>query len=225
VHAVLVLILVSNFASAMLAQKVMTWMPVPARGTGRVGARVLVVASASGPSDAAIRAATLLARPDGGSTDLVMTRRAGEPPPDPASLRSVRKRITRHGFEGQLRAEVADLSEMVARAESTGEHSLVIVDEPTFDKTAAGIPLLVVDGEAASPTVELVAAEGQQANDIAAEIGRRFERDAQGARSLRRRRPASTATLGHVHVRGATVSTVATDGSTVAPGGELGSEP
>jgi hypothetical protein len=225
VNAALVLILVSIFAAAVLAQKVITWMPVPARGAGRLGARVLVVAPSAGPSDAAMRAATLLARPDGGSTDLVMTRTAGEPPPDAARLRSVRKRITRHGFEGELRAEVAELSETVARAEITGEHSLVIVDEPTFDKTAARILLLVIDGGAASPTIDLVAGEGEQTNDIAAEIGRRLRRDAPRARSLRRRRPAGTGSLGHVNIRAATASALTGDHGTTEAGGELRSEP
>src|SRR4051794_8215854 len=73
VNAVLVLILVSIFASAVLTEKVITWMPARAHGARRLGAKVLVITPAGGPSDAAMRAATLLARPDGGHADLLIT--------------------------------------------------------------------------------------------------------------------------------------------------------
>jgi hypothetical protein len=72
-----------------------------------------VVTPAIGPSDAAVRAATLLARPDGGHGDLLITRSAGDPAPD---LRAVHRRIVRHGFEGHARSEIADLAAVVAKA-------------------------------------------------------------------------------------------------------------
>jgi Kef-type K+ transport system membrane component KefB len=73
VNAVLVLILVSIVGSALLAEKVTAWIPAQL-GAKRLGARVLVVAPASGPSDAAVRAASLVARPDGGHSDVMSAR-------------------------------------------------------------------------------------------------------------------------------------------------------
>jgi Kef-type K+ transport system membrane component KefB len=94
-------VLVSIFASAVLTERVVGWMPARTDGNRRLGAKVLVVTRAGGPSEAAVRAATLLARPDGGHGDLLITRAAGEPVPD---LRAVHKRIARHGFEGHVPA-------------------------------------------------------------------------------------------------------------------------
>jgi Kef-type K+ transport system membrane component KefB len=171
VNAVLVLILVSIFASAVLTERVVGWMPARTGATPRLGAKVLVVTPTTGPSDAAVRAATLLARPDGGHGDLLITRAAGDPVPD---LRSVHRRIVRHGFEGHVRSEIADLPEIVAKAELTGEHSLVIVDDPAFDAAPGRVPLLVVDADGSSPPRALVA---DGATDPASEIADRLARD------------------------------------------------
>jgi Kef-type K+ transport system membrane component KefB len=139
VNAVLVLILVSIFA---------------------FGARVLVVAPSSGPSAAAVRAATLLARPDGGRSDLVIAREPGEPALDSARLRAVRQRISRHGFDGHVRSEVAHLPDAVARALVADEHSVVPVDDPDFQTAPGSVPLLVVGGAEGTSGVQVLGGGG-----------------------------------------------------------------
>ncbi|HEV8462373.1 MAG TPA: cation:proton antiporter [Gaiellaceae bacterium] len=162
VNAVLVLILVSIVLSALLTDRVVQWLPAVARGVGRLGSRVLVVASADGPSDTAVRAATLLARPDGGHTDLVIARDAGQPAPD---LRTIEGRIARHGFEGHVRVEADEIAVVVAKAVRAADHSVVIVDDPAYAVAVEPVPLLVVeDGRVVVP-------EG-----VDAEVNRRLER-------------------------------------------------
>src|SRR4051795_8100761 len=80
VNAVLVLILVSIVVSALLAQKVIAWTPTRPPAATRLGANVLVIARAAVPSEGAVRAAVLLARPDGGHGELLVARAAGEAP-------------------------------------------------------------------------------------------------------------------------------------------------
>jgi Kef-type K+ transport system membrane component KefB len=150
VNAVLVLILVSIVGSALLTERVKAWIPAQL-GVRRLGARVLVVSPASGPSDAAVRAATLVARPDGGHSDLLIARSASEEPLERAELRAVEKRVARLGFDGHIRTEVDDLPHAVSKALLAAEHSLVIVDEPSFESVPGSIPLLVV-----GPQVSLV---------------------------------------------------------------------
>jgi Kef-type K+ transport system membrane component KefB len=222
VNAVLVLIMVSILASAVLAQRVTTWMPASARGAGRLGARVLVVTTSTGPTDPAMRAATLLARPDGGSTDLLITRGSGDPPPDAARLRSVRKRITRHGFEGELRVELGDLDDAVERAALTGHHSLIIVDDPAYEGAEANVPLLVLDGTATSPIAELIPGATGDGAEVAADIRRRLARDAPASRSLSRDRPVGTATLGSVEIRGTASQAGPPGEDATAPSGQPG---
>ena len=173
VNAVLVLILVSIVLSALLTERVIEWMP-GAHGALRLGAKVLVVTPTTEPSEAAIRAATLLARPDGGHSDLLLTRAATEPAPERAQLRAVEKRICRHGFEGNIRSEVDELPAAVTKAMQTGEHSLLIVDDATFDSRPGRLPLLVVDGR--SPKAVVLVADGGESKDVAAEVGRRLAR-------------------------------------------------
>jgi Kef-type K+ transport system membrane component KefB len=182
VNAVLVLILVSIFASALLTEKVIAWMPPRKRTAHRLGARILIVTSSAGPSDDAVRAATLLARPDGGSSDLFLMRAPTEAPPDVAQLRAVEKRICRHGFDGHIRAEIGAVSEAVERAQIAHEHSLVIVDEPAFERAPGRVPVVIVG---AGTGAERVVGETE---DLTAEIGRRLAANRQNAR-FRRHQP------------------------------------
>jgi Kef-type K+ transport system membrane component KefB len=174
VNAVLVLILVSILVSAFLSEKVIAWMPAHVAGTPRLGSKVLVVTPATGPSDAAVRAATLLARPDGGHSDVVITRAATESPPERADLRAVEKRINRHGFEGHVRTEVTQIAEAVSKAVRSLEHSLVIVDDPTFRAPPGRVPLLVVGGDGSNQDAVLLVPDGGETNDIGAEVARRL---------------------------------------------------
>jgi hypothetical protein len=174
VNAVLVLILVSIVVSALLTEKVVAWLPARVRETPRLGAKVLLVTPQTEPSEAAVRAATLLTRPDGGHSDLLITRAPSEPRPDPAHLRAVERRICRQGFDGQIRTEVDELPDAVTKALRTAEHSLVIVDDPTFKSSPGQIPLLVVDGAAPALAPVVLAADG---TGLVAEIRRRLARD------------------------------------------------
>lgn len=170
VNAVLVLILVSIVLSAVLTDKVIGWMPPQAAETPRLGARVLVVTAADGPSDASVRAATLIARPDGGHSDVLISR---GPALGSASLREVEKRIYRHGFDGHIRTDVDCVADAVAKAARSGEYSLVIVDDPAFEGAPGRVPLLVVDGAEPSPSA-VVMADGDAGNGVAAQIAARL---------------------------------------------------
>src|SRR4051794_4931187 len=145
VNAVLVLILVSIILGALLAQKVVEWVPAPAARERPLGERVLVVTPSSGPSEAAVRAATLLARPDGGHGDVVVIRAGNEPRLDVKALHRLQQRVSAQGFDGRVRTAVDDLAQVVATAARTAEPSLVIVDDPAFEASPGGVPVLVIE--------------------------------------------------------------------------------
>src|SRR5262249_2134986 len=83
VNAVLALTLVRIVVAAVLAQKAVVWLPAHVVPPPLPGSKVLVVTTARGPSDAAVRVATLLSRPDGGHSDVLMVRTEIEPPIEP----------------------------------------------------------------------------------------------------------------------------------------------
>jgi Kef-type K+ transport system membrane component KefB len=181
VNAVLVLILVSILLAALLAQRVIGWLPPVTDEKARLGRNVLVVASSPGPSDTAVRMATLLARPDGGRSGIVVVRGAGEPSLEAAVVRELEKRAHRHGFEGDVRFEVDDLSHAVTQAVRAGEPSLVVVDDAGFEAASGEVPLLVVTGNADGNGVRLIA-DGGERDAVAAEVTRRLARgDAKAA--------------------------------------------
>jgi Na+:H+ antiporter len=170
VNAVLVLILFSIVVAAVIAQRVVVpRFPGGAARTPPLGGHVLVITSLPGPSDAAIRAASLLARPDGGHGEVLLTRAESEPPPDPATLRRLEKQVFRHGFDCHVRTGVATLSGAVAQAMLAPGTSAVVVDEPAFDCLPGRVPILVV--QAAAPRVIL-----DGGNGAGAEIERRLAR-------------------------------------------------
>ena len=171
VNAVLVLILVSIVASALLADRVVTWMPAQPARRRPLGRKVVVVAGASGPSDAAMRAATLVARPDGGHSDLLITRTQFDPSLEPRTLRALEKRIFRQGFDGHVRTDIGELPDAVTKAILDGDPSLVIVDDPAFEAAPAQAPVLVVDSQASEPRVLRVIAD---CDGVANEITRRL---------------------------------------------------
>ena len=186
VNAVLVLILVSISVAAVLAQRVVTWMP---RGAphGALGEKVLVATMAARPSDTAMRAATRLARPDGGHGEVVITRASGEPRPETAALHGVERHIFGHGFDGRLTTTIGTLAEAVTWAVSETEPSVVVVDDADFDTLVPGAPLVAVRvTESGEDTFRVV-------GSIEAEDGREIERrlgDPRTARNrLRRRDP------------------------------------
>jgi Kef-type K+ transport system membrane component KefB len=143
VNAVLVLILVSISVAAVLAQRVVTWMP---RGAPHrvLGEKVLVATMAARPSDMAMRAATRLARPDGGHGEVVIARTPGEPRPEAAALRAIERHIFGHGFDGRLTTAVGTLAETIERTVSETEPSVVVVDDLDLDTPVPGAPLILV---------------------------------------------------------------------------------
>jgi hypothetical protein len=171
VNAVLVLILVSIVVSALLVERVVHWLPRQTVEKRRLGSKVVVVTSSAGPSDPVLRVATLLARPDGGHADLLITRSASETQPDPAALRAVERRLARHGFDGHVRADIDALPDAVRKAMLTDDPSIVIADDPAFDGPPDHVPVLVVDG--AGRTARLIPGEANT-NDVALEITRRL---------------------------------------------------
>jgi hypothetical protein len=169
VNAVLVLIVVSILVAAVLAQKVADWIPHRVAGKGPLGRYVLVVTSAAEPSDASVRAAALLARPDGGHGGILIARSETGEFPDTAALRALEKRIFRHGFDGHIRAEVRDLSDAVSQAMHTMDPSLVVVDDGSFDRPPGQVPVLVVPGS------RLIAAD-EDDGAVSTEVTRRLAR-------------------------------------------------
>jgi Sodium/hydrogen exchanger family len=175
VNAVLVLILVSILVAALITQKVIKIVPADIGRKVPLGSKVLVVTGAGGPSDAAVRVATLLARPDGGHSDLLITRPAGDSKPALAVTRALEKRIFRHGFDGHIRTGVAtSLGEAVRQAVISDTPSLVIVDDPSFDAAPASVPLLVLDGLKTGPDAVRLILDGDERVEIAQEVARRL---------------------------------------------------
>src|SRR3954468_8641465 len=171
VNAVLVLILVSIVVGALLAEKVIGWVPKHAERKP-LGRRLVVVTGAGGPSDEVVRVAMLLVRPDGGHSDLVITGTKAEPPPDAAGLRAVEQRIFRNGFEGGVRTVIDELQDAVTKAALSSTPSAVLVDDPTFDSLPGRLPLLVVDG---ADDVRVIAPP-DETEGISAEVDRRLGR-------------------------------------------------
>ena len=186
VNAVLVLILVSIIVAAVLAQRVVGWVPAQTVHTPPLGERVLVVTSSAEPSDAAMRAASLLARPDGGHGDVVIVRAESEPRLDPMILRRIEHRVFGHGFDGRVRAAVDDLNTGVAKAMFTADPSVVIVDDPTFEAVPGLVPVLVVPGTGDAAGAMRVIVDGGDGGIVAAEVTRRLARGATAGRFLRR---------------------------------------
>jgi Kef-type K+ transport system membrane component KefB len=160
VNAVLVLILVSIVLSAVLTERVVRLVPTDPDRTPRIGERVIVVTPGSGPSDAAVRAASLLVRPDGGRGDVVLARAPSDPVPQ---LAEVERRVVRNGLDGRVRTEIAGIADAVERAILNDRPSVVIVDDPAYAAQPTRVPVLVVP--ALRPNVD---------GDVAAEIERRL---------------------------------------------------
>ena len=177
VNAVLVLILVSISVAAMLAQRVVPWVP-HAVHVPPLGHHVLVVTAAEEPSDEAMRIATLVARPDGGSSDVLIARGAAGPPPDRQRRRAIEQRLVRHGFDGTVHADPRELREAVAHSLLTAEPSLVIVDDPDFETTSGRVPILAVDpSEPGSEGVRLSVDESTTTG-VTADLTNRLNRKA-----------------------------------------------
>ena len=189
VNAVLVLILVSIIVAALLAQKVVDWLPSRAVNTQPLGSKVLVVTATGGPSDTAIRAATRLARPDGGHSDTLIVRTEIEPPLDPKGLRAIEQRLFRHGFDGHIRTGVHTLGEAVVQSMHATEPSLVIVDDPNFNAPPRRVPVLVLTGGTSDAEAFRLIAVPDETNGLADEIARRLATEPKPA-LLRRRSPA-----------------------------------
>jgi Kef-type K+ transport system membrane component KefB len=185
VNAVLVLILVSIVVGALLAQKVIARVPARPHEKPPLAENVLIITAAECPSNVAVRTAMLLARPDGGHSDVLITRGENDPKPDRAALRGIEKRIFSQGFDGHVLTAVDEMPDAVAKAVLAAETSLVVVDDPTFDIAPGQIPVVVV-GDNGSTTVRVIA-NGDNGADLTSEVERRIARGE--PRGMRLRRP------------------------------------
>jgi Kef-type K+ transport system membrane component KefB len=176
VNAVLVLILVSIVLSALLAERATSWIPSQIAHRPPLGGKVLVVTTSTGPSDAAVRVATLLARPDGGHSEIMITRMPTDPAPDRSALRALEKRIFRHGFDGNVRTDVDQVQSAVTKAILSTHPSLVVVDDPTFDASPSHVPVLVVEGMTPNARAVRLIAAADDTSGVAAEVARRLAR-------------------------------------------------
>jgi Kef-type K+ transport system membrane component KefB len=186
VNAVLVLIIVSILLAAVLAQRVVKWLPTRAIGKRPLGHKVLVVTRSSEPSDAAVRAATLLSRPDGGHGAILIARSRSDPFPDAAALRELERRLYKHGFDGHVRVEIKDLPDAVSEAELTQNPSFVVVDDPRFEASPGPVPVLVIlDASLGHNGTRLVVPKGD-GDGVQGEVQRRLARGDSTSFSLRR---------------------------------------
>jgi hypothetical protein len=157
----------------VLADKVIQRIPGAGARVARIGDKVVVVAAAPGPSEAAVRAATLLSRPDGGHGSVIVARS----PSDPAlELGEVRRRVVRNGLDCRVREEIGAVTAVVEKELLTDDASVVIVDDPTFAEVPTRIPIMVVDET--SPTLRL-----NVDGELATEIARRLRRHAASSQS------------------------------------------
>jgi Kef-type K+ transport system membrane component KefB len=177
VNAVLVLIVVSILIAAILAQKVVEWIPVSTTGKRPLGRNVLVVSSSAEPSDAAVRAAALVARPDGGHGGVLIARPGADEFPNTAALRALERRVFQHGFDGHVRAEVRELPDAVSHAMLTLDPSLVIVDDPGFNAAPGLVPVMVVPGVTLDLDRVRVIANGDD-DEVEAEVSKRLAKGA-----------------------------------------------
>jgi hypothetical protein len=185
VNAVLVLIVVSILLAAILAQKVVDWLPVSAAERRPLGRNVLVVTSSAEPSDAAVQAAALLARPDGGHGGILIAWPVAQGFPDSSALRALEKRIFRYGFDGHVRAEVRELPDAVSHSMLTLDPSLVVVDDPSFDAAPGLVPVLIVPGASIDLDRVRVIANGD--GEVTTEVKRRLAKGAYRSVDLLRR--------------------------------------
>jgi hypothetical protein len=176
VNAVLVLILVSIVLSALLAERASGWLPAQVAHRPPLGGKVLVVTTSTGPSDAAVRVAILVARPDGGHSEIMITRMPTDPDLDKSALRALEKRIYRHGFDGHVRTDVDQVQSAVTKAILSTNPSLVVVDDPTFDASPSHVPVLVVEGMTPNARAVRLIAAADDTSGVAAEVARRLAR-------------------------------------------------
>ncbi len=188
VNAVLVLILVSITAAAVLAQRVVRWVPPQLHHSPPLGHHVLVVTGSEEPSDAAMRIATLLARPDGGKSDVLIATGAAGPPPDAKARRAIEQRLVRHGFDGNVQADARELRDAVAHSLASTELSFVVIDDPDFAVSPGRVPIIVVSPSADTTNGVRIVADHAAMPDLAADVGRRLEPKSGAASRLRRRR-------------------------------------
>jgi Kef-type K+ transport system membrane component KefB len=191
VNAVLVLILVSITVAAVLAQRVVGWVPPQLGHSPPLGHHVLVVTRSKEPSDHAMRIARLLVRPDGGRSDVLIANGAAGPPPDAKGRRAIEQRLVRHGFDGHVQADAHELNDAVAHSLESAEHSLVIVDDPDFAASPGRVPIIVVGSSTSAPNGARLIVDHAEMPDVAADVHRRLEKKRKNGagRGLGRRNP------------------------------------
>jgi hypothetical protein len=136
-----------------------------------------------------MRIATLLTRPDGGSSDVLIARGAAGPPPDTKHRRAIEQRLVRHGFDGTVHADPHELPDAVARSLLTAEPSLVIVDDPDFDTRPGRVPILVIGSNDSGSERMRLFADDETTAGVSAEITSRLSKRGRKLKDLRRQPP------------------------------------
>ena len=186
VNAVLVLILVSITVGALLAQRVVAWVPAEVAHRPPLGHHVLVVTGLEEPSEDAMRIARLLTRPDGGKSDVLIASGAAGPIPGAKARRIIERRLARHGFDGTIQADPHELGQAVTRSLLGGEASLVVVDDPDFDASPGNTPIVVVGSKTSAADGVRIVVDSPDADTIAGDIRRRLNRTSWMLPRLRR---------------------------------------
>ena len=65
---------------------------------------------------------------------------------EPGARRVLEHRVARHGFDGHVTPVVDTLPGAVLKAVAADDPSLVVVDDPGFDESLPGVPVVVIDG-------------------------------------------------------------------------------
>jgi Kef-type K+ transport system membrane component KefB len=208
VNAVLILILVTILVATLLAPHFLKRMSVPARLAHALGRRVLLAARSPGPSEGAVRAVELLARPDGGVADVVITLSLDEPPLLRATVDALERRVFRGAIDGQIRV-VHDRvpADAVLHAMLGSNPSLVVIDgaeafgsvgEVAGNGTPLGVPVLALHGSFSGPVERVWIVEqpdGGVVPALAAEVARRLARGAPDTPATHSTAPAGTVLL------------------------------
>jgi Kef-type K+ transport system membrane component KefB len=189
VNAVLVLILVSILVSTLLAPRFLAGVFVPANLQHALGRRVLLAANSLGPSDGALRAVELLARPDGGIADVVIAQSLDETRLAESAVRTLERRIFRGAVDGHVRVVHDSVpADAILHAVAGSDPSLVVVDGAEAFGSLGGlggngatspVPVMALHGSFSGPVERVWIIEDPNrlgVPPLTAEIARRLGR-------------------------------------------------
>ena len=200
VNAVLILILVTILTATLLAPQFLSRVTVPVKLAHALGRRVLLAARSEGPSEGAVRAVELLARPDGGVADVMITVSLDEAPLAESALVAFERRVFRGAVDGHIRVVHDSVpADAVLHAVLGSDPSLVVIDgagafgsirQLAGNGSPLGVPVMALHGSFAGPVERVWIVEepnGGAVPALATEIARRLARgapDAAGSHSI-----------------------------------------